>query len=395
MTRTSRGVARLFLLAAPLVVSRAIAQSQPQPSSSRAPIAQPSPADIVVSPDVRSDGRVTFRIYAPNATTLSVRGDWGQTRRFEVADLVKGATGIWSVTLGPLAPSLVRYTFLVNGVTVVDQRNKTVIAGNGAVQSVVLIPGPGADFMAAQPVAHGAVRTVWYQSSSLGIARRMHIYTPPGYDLSRDPLPVLYLLPGASSDDEQWSAVGRAGFILDNLLAAAKTKAMVVVMPNPIVPGQPEDILPVAPSEDKFTDDLLKDVMPYVKTNLRVRADPESTALAGLSTGGGRSLLIGLNNLDRFSQLGLFSSGWFPKDLAEVERRHQRLLDDAETKERLKLLWIGVGTGDLSAAYPNTPYLLQMLQRHGIKYMYRETDGDHTWLNWRRYLAEFAPLLFR
>jgi enterochelin esterase family protein len=338
---------------------------------------------------------VIFRIYAPKATAVSVRGDWGQTRRLEAAVLAKDETGVWSVTLGPLAPNVVRYTFLVDGVTVVDQRNKTVVAGNNVVQSVVLIPGTGADFMALKPVAHGAVKTVWYQSASLGMARRMHIYTPPGYDVSRDRLPVLYLLPGAGGDDEQWSAIGRVGFILDNLLAATKIRAMVVVMPNPVVPGQPADILPVAPSEDKFTDDLLKDVMPYVETNLRVRTDPESTALAGLSTGGGRTLLIGLNNLNRFSQLGLFSAGWFPKDLAEVEKRHQRVLDDQETKKRLKLLWIGVGTGDLSAAYPNTPYLLQMLQRHGIKYTYRETDGDHTWLNWRRYFTEFAPLLFR
>jgi enterochelin esterase family protein len=223
----------------------------------------------------------------------------------------------------------------------------------------------------------------------------VHVYTPPGYDRGRDSLPVLYLLPGAGGDDVQWSELGRAGVILDNLIAAGRARPMIAVMPDPRVPGQPNEILPTAPSEDRFTEDFLKDLLPFVVSTFRVRSGPDATALAGLSIGGAKAFLIGFNNLDKFSQLGLFSSGWFPQDLAKVEEKQRGLLNDSALHKRLKLLWIGVGSEDSSAAFPNTPHLLAMLKRHGIKYMYRETGGDHTWINWRRYFNEFAPLLFR
>jgi enterochelin esterase family protein len=348
----------------------------------------------VISPEVHPDERVTFRLMAPSAAEVRVQGDFGKTRRFETASMTKDDAGVWSVTVGPVVPSVVRYTFLVDGVVVVDQRNSSVISGAGGVQNVVVIPRP-ADVAALRPVPHGDVRVVSYSSSSLRTNRRMHVYTPPGYDRSAASFPILYLFPGAGGDDAQWHGIGRAGLILDNLQAAGRARPMVVVMPDPRIPGQPVDNLPVDASQDLFTRDLLEDVLPYVQKNLRVRTGPEATAIAGLSTGGAKALLIALSHLDTFSQVGLFSSGWFPDDLAEVEKRHRAVLDDPATKKRLKVLWIGVGTGDLSAAYPNTSHLLRMFQRHGLAYEYHETDGDHTWINWRAYLSEFAPLLFK
>jgi enterochelin esterase-like enzyme len=347
------------------------------------------------SPEIHPDGRVTFRLAAPQAREVSVRGDWGITRRFESASLTRDDSGIWSCTIGPSLPIVVRYSFVVDGLVMPDPRNERVLASAGTVQSLVVAPSAAEAFAAENPVPHGTVRAVTYPSSSLGIARRVHVYTPPGYDRGRDSLPVLYLLPGAGGDDVQWSALGRAGEILDNLIAAGRAKPMIAVMPDPRVPGQPNEILPTMPSEDRFTEDFLKALVPFVMSTFRVRAGPDATALAGLSTGGAKALLIGLNNIDTFSQLGLFSSGWFPEDLAKVEDKQRRLLDDPALRKRLKLLWIGVGREDSSAAFPNTPHLLAMLTRHGITYQYRETDGDHTWINWRRYFNEFAPLLFR
>jgi enterochelin esterase family protein len=357
-------------------------------------ISNPAQAGPVASPEVHQDERITFRLVAPQASEVRVQGDFGKTRRFETASMTKDDAGVWSVTVGPVVPSVVRYTFLVDGVVVVDQRNSSVLSGNGGVQNVVVIPRR-ADVAALRPVPHGDVRVASYSSSSLRINRRMHVYTPPGYDRSPASFPVLYLLPGAGGDDAQWHGVGRAGFILDNLQAAGRARPMVVVMPDPRIPGQPTDNLPVEASQDLFTRDLLEDVLPYVQKNLRVRAGREATAIAGLSTGGAKALLIALSHLDKFSQIGLFSSGWFPNDLAEVEKRHRSVLDDPATRKRLKVLWIGVGTGDVSAAYPNTPHLLRMFQRYGLAYDYHETDGDHTWINWRAYLSEFAPLLFK
>jgi enterochelin esterase family protein len=347
------------------------------------------------SPDIHPDGRVTLRLAAPQAREVSVRGDWGMTRRVERASLTRDDSGLWSCTIGPSLPIVVRYSFVVDGLVMPDPRNERVLASAGTVQSLLVVPSAAEAFAAVNGVAHGTVRAVTYQSSSLGIPRRVHVYTPPGYDRASDSLPILYLLPGAGGDDVQWSALGRAGEILDNLIAAGRAKPMIAVMPDPRVPGQPNDILPTAPPDDRFSDDFLKDLVPFVERTFRVRAGAGATALAGLSTGGAKALLIGLNNFDKFSQIGLFSSGWFPADLAKVEEKQRRLLDDPALRKRLRLLWIAVGRDDSSAAFPNTPHLLAMLTRHGIPYQYRESDGDHTWINWRRYFNEFAPLLFR
>jgi enterochelin esterase-like enzyme len=360
-----------------------------------APALRGQTAIPTTSPDIGADGRVTLRLLAPSAKEVTVRGDWGTSRRFETATLKRDAAGVWSTTIGPSLPIVVRYSFIVDGVAMPDPRNERVLASAGTVQSLLVVPSATEDFAAEKPVPHGTVRAVTYQSTSLGLARRLHVYTPPGYDRGRASLPVLYLLPGAGGDDVQWSALGRAGFILDSLLASGRARPMIVVMPDPRVPGQPAEILPVTPSQDRFTADFITDVMPLVTNTFRVRGGAEMAAIAGLSTGGAKAFLIGLNHLDRFSQIGMFSAGWFPQDVMKVEEEQRRLLDDPSLPKRLKLLWLGVGTEDSSAAFPNTPYVLAMLRRHGIKHIYRETDGDHSWINWRRYLNEFVPLLFR
>jgi len=348
---------------------------------------------VVESPEVLSERRVTFRLLAPKATVVMVQGEWGRSRVPERVPMMPNNRGVWSVTVGPLPPAPYRYTFVVDGVVVVDPRNPSTVPGGASVQSMVVVPGPASDLSSEMPVAHGAVRAVWYQSA-FGTTRRMHVYTPPGYDKSGESYPVLYLVHGANGSDAQWSTIGRAGFILDNLLAAGRAKPMIVVMPDAHVPGAPTDRLPLSADDDKFAGDFQRAIVPYVEKELRVRKDARFRAIAGLSMGGAQTLLIVLNQPRAFGYVGLFSAGWWPDDLATVERRHRAVLDDATALAQMKLVWIGVGTDD-RPAFPNTQELRSMLRRHGIEHTYRETDGDHTWINWRRYFNEFASLLFR
>jgi enterochelin esterase-like enzyme len=351
-----------------------------------------APSAPVVSPEVHADGRVTLRLSAPQARAVMVQGEFGPSRVPDRVPMVPGGSGVWSVTVGPLAAAPYRYTFVVDGVAVVDPRNPHTVPGNASIQSMLVVPGTASDLSSETAVPHGAVRVVWYQST-LGTTRRMHVYTPPGYDQSGDSHPVLYLIHGASGSDAQWSTIGRAGFILDNLLAAGRASPMIVVMPDAHIPGAPTDRLPLAAEDDKFALDFQRAIVPYVEQQLRVRKGPGSSAIAGLSMGGAQTLLIVLSQPRAFGYVGLFSAGWWPEDLATVERRHRAVLDDPASFAQVKL-WIGVGTDD-RPAFPNTQVLRAMLRRHGIEHTYRETDGDHTWINWRRYFNEFAPLLFR
>lgn len=373
----------IFVLSS-AVTQTADAQQVPRPPA--------TPNDTLISPEVSADRKVTFRIYAPKASEVTLVGDWMEWGKAE--KLTKNDQGVWSVTVGPLAPDLYTYWFMVDGVRVIDPRNREVKEGISNLESVVEVPGKEAEFLSAQAVPHGEVRTVWYHSSSLGILRRMHVYTPPGYERGRQRYPVLYLLHGGGDTDATWSTVGRAGFILDNLIAQGKAKPMLVVMPAGHVPGRRGFPMAAGPEGDPFTQDLLTDIIPYIESHYRVSARPEHRALAGLSMGGVQTLNIGLTNLDKFSQLGVFSSGWFPAMLEEFRTKHRALLDDAKTKERLRLFWIAVGKGDV-LAYRNTQAMLEMFREHKIRFTYHESSGGHTWSNWRHYLNQFAPLLFR
>ncbi len=183
----------------------------------------------VNSPEVLADGRVIFRISAPKAETVGLQASdiFGMTGGGP--QFTKNQDGVWEATIGPIEPGAYRYTFMVNEVPVVDPRNPSVSESNNNAWSLVYIPG--AKFMDAGNVPHGAVAAVYYHSTALGRDRRMHIYTPPGYELSNLKYPVFYLLHGAMDCDDSWSSVGRAGFILDNLIAEKKAKPMIVVMP--------------------------------------------------------------------------------------------------------------------------------------------------------------------
>jgi enterochelin esterase family protein len=351
----------------------------------------------VVSPEVGPDRKVTFRVLAPNAESVRLTGSdipgLGQG-----TPLTKGENGVWEVTQGPLPPGYYRYTFDVDGVAVVDPRNPATSESNMNAWSLVGVPG--SEFMDTRDVPHGAVSEVTYYSTTLKRFRRLHVYTPPGYESGEGRFPIFYLLHGAFDCDDSWSTVGRAGFILDNLIADKKAKPMVVVMPaghtGPFRFGGPR------PAMDDFVQDFVSDIMPQVEKRYRVHTDRAHRAMAGLSMGGGHTLNIGIPHLDKFAYLGVFSSGIFGITGAgpggapqgpSFEEQHQATLDNATLKEGLKLFWFATGKDDFLVETSRAT--VAMFKKHGFNVTYKETEGAHTWIVWREYLNEFAPQLFQ
>ena len=387
------------------------------PTPQAAPAGRGGPqAPPVISPEVLSDRRITFRIAAPQAQSVRLSGGdipgLGQNNV-----LTKGENGVWELTVGPVVPGAYRYTFNVDGVTVLNPRSPVTSESNANVWSMVYVPG--SDVMDTKNVPHGAVAMIPYYSTALKRDRRMHIYTPPGYQAGRDRYPVFYLLHGASDSDAGWSTVGRAGFILDNLIAAKKVKPMIVVMPHghtnpPPAPRGGGAGGAVAPNAtDEFVSDFLTDVMPYVEKNYRVINERNSRAIAGLSMGGNQTLWAAVPNLDKFAYIGVFSSGLLgggrgapppaaaagapaatpPPFGAAFEERYKAALANPETKKGLKLFWFATGVDD--GLITTTRSTVELFKKHGFAPVLKETPGAHTWLVWRDYLVEFAPMLFQ
>ena len=345
-------------------------------------------AKPVVSPEILPDGRVTFRLNAPKADEVMLTGEFlDGPRAFS-----KDESGIWSVTVGPIAPEVYHYNFTIDGVRTIDPANPQLKTGSTAstITSVLEVPHGSPAFYDPRPVPHGEIRTHWYLSKSLGTTRRLTVYTPPGYDKNRSTrYPVLYLFHGANADENAWYRLGRANLILDNLLAAGTIHPFIVVMPfgYGVPPNGPQ-----AENTAKFGQDLVEDVIPYIDVSYRSIPNRDNRAIVGLSMGGGQALSIGLNNIDLFSYVGGFSSGLgnaanYPKTYAKVAANPD------DVNRRLKLLWIGCGRED--GLFGQSKSLSEFLTVHNVKHTFRETDGAHTWMVWRRYLHEISPLLFK
>jgi enterochelin esterase family protein len=423
------GIAAGFLIASVAVitpeksVSAAAAPAAQAPATAGRAAGQAPQAPAVTSPEVRADRRVTFRVLAPAAQKVELRspGDIPGIggRGVALPQLTKNAEGVWEATFGPLPAGAYRYVFVVDGVTVVDSRNPMTSQTNTTIYSLAVVPG--SDVFDTKNVPHGAVASVHYNSTALGGIRRMHVYTPPGYETSRDRYPVFYLLHGAGDVDDSWSSVGRAGFILDNLIAANKAKPMIVVMPaghvngagaalgasSPAAAGQPLQGTPgIGAGPDPFINDFLTDLMPTVEKRYRVLTDRQSRAIAGLSMGGNQTLNIAIPHLEKFAYVGVFSSGIIdgrrgappsagtPSTPAGEawEKQNLAALDNAANKRGL-LVWFSTGKDDF--LIETTRSTVELLKKHGFKPVFLESDGAHTWLNWRDYLSEFAPLLFQ
>jgi enterochelin esterase family protein len=358
------------------------------------PARPPTPNDSLISPRVAADGHVTISIYAPKASEVGVIGDWQAV--FAPVALQKSAEGVWSIEVGPLPADFYSYGLVVDGVETLDPKNPMIKQGVAGVDNMFMVPGEGIEFADNQTVPHGTIRQVWYESSTLGMQRRMHVYTPPGYDDSEDSYPVLYLLHGGGDEDSGWSTIGRAGFVLDNLLAADKAVPMIIVMPNGSLPapagssGFPDFVA----AQARFVPELMDNVIPFVESNFRVRTNPDDRALAGLSMGGIQTTQVFTRNPDEFGYIAIWSAGLFGQSPEDFSAQNSDFLAQARAINRdVELLTIVVGEDDFARA--GSEALAAVLEEHGIDNELTLTSGGHTWINWRRYLNELAPRLFR
>jgi enterochelin esterase-like enzyme len=355
-------------------------------------LAQRRPA--IVSPEVQSDGRVIFRFADPNALKVEVEIEGQSTH----TPMQKDDHGIWSATVGSLQPDIYGYSFLADGVALIDPSNSLMKPNLLGTQSAVHVPGALSLPWEVNQVPHGEIHHHFYHSKIASDDRDFYVYTPPDYFAdAKTEYPVLYLLHGFSDDASGWTAVGRANVIFDNLIAEGKAKPMIVVMPlgygdYDVIRrgwGSWSDKDLARRNLSRFTDILLAEVMPQIEESYRIRKDRESRAIAGLSMGGAESLLTGLNHLDQFAWVGAFSSGGI--DLQSFSAEFPGV--DPGVNQKLKLLWIACGTDDdlikINRAFRS------WLKDKDVQFTDIETPGMHTWMVWRRNLAAFAPLLFR
>ncbi|SFU13499.1 enterochelin esterase [Algoriphagus locisalis] len=354
-------------------------------------------APKVVSPEVASDNSVSFRIFSPSANEVTLNGSWMGFG--EKLPLQKEENGVWSVTTDPLESSMYHYNFFIDGVSAIDPTNPEALRDGTRYASLLMVSGEGSDVFELNEVPHGSISKVWYESPSLDSYRRMYVYTPPGYDSGKESYPVLYLLHGAGGDEDAWSALGRANDILDNLIAEGKAKPMIIVMTNGNawqtstlrnVPGAAAPTRETyAKFQGQFEKSLVKDVVPYIEKNYRVKADKENRALAGLSMGGAHTITASTEYPGTFGYIGVFSSGIFDAnaDMAELEKKFTALKASGVSK-----YWVACGKDDF--VMESNKRLLSILDKTGLEHEYHESEGGHTWANWRDYLVLFAPMLF-
>jgi enterochelin esterase-like enzyme len=355
-----------------------------------------APQDALVSPEVHADRTVTFRLYAPKATEVTLTGDWMATlesRTGGATRMTKGADGIWTFTSPPLEPTIHLYFFTLDGINIADPVNPDMKLRNRTSASLVEVPGSPAPVWQLQAVPHGTVDFNWQHSAAYNDLHQFAVYLPPGYHNRNARYPVLYLVHGGGDIFSSWVNPGAANIILDNLIAQNKAVPMIVVMPYN---GSNYPRLPLASpgaggaTSSQFEDYLTKELIPYVDANYRTLTDRKNRAMAGLSAGGGATFNVGLKHTELFSQFGFFSSGAIT---GEAVSRYPELASAKAAAGKLDLIWISYGNQD-----PNNAGAKQFdaaLTKNGVKHTYVTRDGGHVWPVWRWSLAEFAPLLFR
>jgi enterochelin esterase-like enzyme len=342
---------------------------------------------------VNSDRTVTFQLRAPDATSVTVSGDFGSGAK----PMTRAEDGTWSGTVGPLRPALYTYTFSVNGVRALDPANPMMSsADRTSGSSLFEVKGDKPSPWAIQPVRHGAVHIHYYASKSFNNAERMvYVYTPPGYETSNTRYPALYLMHGAGGTESSWVTGGRANIILDNLIAEGKSKPMIVVMPygraGSAATLGASNVTTTQPQGEVFPNDVVEDVIPFVEKQYRVSARADDRAIAGLSMGGNQTLRIGLTHLDLFHYIGAFSPVIFNQS---VEQDHKPAFADvAAANKKLKVFYIYCGKED--TLFASNKSFHELLDQRKIVHTFVETEGAHVWWNWRDYLADFTPRLFR
>ncbi|MCR5759834.1 MAG: esterase [Bacteroidales bacterium] len=375
----------------------------------------------VVSPEINADGTVTFRYQAPKAVKVEVTGDFLPTQKLEfemngqkmsydapgVRELKEGKMGIWEYTTDfKVAPDMYTYTFRVDGLTVIDANNVFVNRDIASLTSVLLVPEAGerSDLYAIHRVPHGTVSKVWYPSATAGFDRRLTVYTPAGYETSKAKYPVLYVLHGIGGDEDAWVTQGRATQILDNLIARGEAKPMIVVFTNGNISqeaaplenstGYTRPTMQLPQTMEGTFETAFPEIVKFIDSRYRTITKKQSRAVCGLSMGGFHTLYLSLNYPEMFGWSGMFSAAIGVSD-PSVSPIYQDF--DAKLAKyyagKPSLLWIGCGVTDF--LYQANKEFMKKLDDNGFKYTYMETDGGHIWKNWRIYLSEFVPLLFK
>ena len=373
-------------------------------------------AKPVESPVLNPDGTVTFRYQAPKAVKVTVSGDFLPTQKVQtpygefdipgVAELKEGENGVWEYTtdFAP-APEMYSYTFNVDGLNVIDNNNIWVNRDIASMTSTFIVPGGHADLYRIQDVPHGTVAKVWYDSPTAGFDRRLSVYTPAGYDpCGKTRYPVLYVLHGIGGDENAWLELGRASQILDNLIAQGKAKPMIVVFTNGNIsqeaaPGEnstgytrPTTQLPK--TMDGTFEASFPEIVKFIDANYKTIAKKQGRAICGLSMGGFHTLYISLNYPDLFDYSGMFSAA-----IGVNEQQMCPMYDNFDKKlakyfsKKPAMLWIGCGNTDF--LYKTNIDFMEKMTQAGYPFEYMETEGGHIWRNWRIYLSEVVPLLFK
>lgn len=368
----------------------------------------------IVSPEVNNDKTVTFRLNAPGAKRVQVTGDFLPTQKITTpygvfdapgfADLRKTENGLWEYTSPALAPELYSYSFVVDSLKMPDPSNVYQIRDVASITNIFIIPGERADLYSVNKVPHGTLSKVWYESPELGMSRRMTVYTPAGYEDSKQEYPVFYLLHGMGGDENAWSELGRAAQILDNLIAEGKAEPMIVVMANgnasqEAAPGETSSGL-VAPTTqlpktmDGSFEAAFPEVVNYIDRHYRTKSEKKSRAIAGLSMGGFHSLHISKEYPDMFDYIGLFSAAIIPnRDVKSAIYENFESKLQTQFEQAPALYWIAIGNKDF--LYDANTQYRKLLDSKGYPYEYYETGEGHIWKNWRIYLTEFVPRLFK
>jgi len=351
---------------------------------------------MVVSPEIHPDRKVTFRLYAPKATEVTITGDWMATlesRTGGTSKMAKGADGVWTFTSPPLEPTIHLYFFTLDGLNIADPVNPVVKLRTRTSGSLVEVPGDPVPVWQLQPVPRGTVDLNWHRSDAYDDEHQFAVYLPPGYRTGSNRYPVLYLVHGGGDVFSSWIAPGAVNIILDNSIAQKKATPMIVVMPfngsnYPRLPLEPRR--PANARGARFERYMTEELIPYIDANYRTLADRKHRAMAGLSAGGGATFSVGLKHPELFSQFGIFSSG---ATTAEAASRHPVLASAKAAEGKLDLLWISYGNQDPN--HKRAEEFHAALTKNGVKHTYVTRDGGHVWPVWRWSLAEFAPLLFR
>lgn len=365
----------------------------------------------VVSPEIHDNNTVTFRFKAPKAVRVQLTGDFlpvQKNAKFEapgIVDLKEGQEGVWEYTTPePLKPELYSYSFIVDGLRMNDPANVYLIRDVSTLTNVFIIGGDRADFYKVNPVPHGTVSRIWYDSPALGLERRMTVYTPAGYETSGKRYPVLYLLHGMGGDEEAWISLGRTAQILDNLIAQGKAKPMIVVMPNgnasqEAAPGESSrgmvpPTMQLPKTMEGSYEQAFPEIVKFIDKNYRTIKSKSGRAIAGLSMGGFHSFHISKQYPDMFNYIGLFSAAIMPnKEVSSPIYENMEGKLKVQFDKNPALYWIAIGKTDF--LYKANEEYRKLLDEKGYKYTYYESDEGHIWKNWRIYLTEFVPMLFR